>query len=173
MDTASDADLCSTTETVNSTQVSVADCNLGSMGAGEWGAQAHRVQPNGQEAPSARDVRLDADWSLAVLLRLVASIPVITSARDSVLLQPLHERVPVRLAKFLRGHIRRLRPWRHLRNGHARKALMRRRAFGDPAAKGQSASSRACFRWGHDRFESDPERAWHRSRSSPAPTRHL
>ena len=53
------------------------------------------------------------------------------------------------------------------------RAVLRRRAFGGTAAKDQSASSSACFRWGHDRFGRDPERAWEHSWSSPAPTRHL
>ena len=43
-------------------------------------------------------------------------------------------------------------------------------AFRGTAAKSQSASSRAFLRWGHDRFGRDPERAWERTRSSPAPT---
>ena len=93
----------------------------------------------------------------------------------------------VRLAIFLRGHLRRLRPWRHLSNREraracqvaagqrgsgsaALRAVLRRRAFGGTAAKDQSASSSACFRWGHNRFGRDPERAWEHSRSSPAPT---
>ena len=50
------------------------------------------------------------------------------------------------------------------------RAVLRRRAFRGTAAKNQSVSSSACFRWGHGRFGRDPERAWEHSRSSPAPT---
>ena len=53
---------------------------------------------------------------------------------------------------------------------HGLRAVLRRRAFRGTAAKSQSASSRAFLRWGHDRFGRDPERAWERTRSSPAPT---
>ena len=54
-----------------------------------------------------------------------------------------------------------------MRNNPA-KARNRRRA-----AKYQSASSSACFCSGHGRPTRGPERAWERSRSPPAPTRHL
>ena len=53
------------------------------------------------------------------------------------------------------------------------RAILRKRAFGGVASENQLASSGACFRWGHDRCEGGPERAWRASGSPTAASRHL
>ena len=53
------------------------------------------------------------------------------------------------------------------------RAILRKRAFGGVASENQLASSGACFRWGHDRSEGGPERAWRASGSPTAASRHL
>ena len=56
---------------------------------------------------------------------------------------------------------------------HGRGLILRKRAFGGAASENQLASSGACFRWGHDRSEGGPERAWRASGSPTAASRHL
>ena len=128
----------------------------------------------------------------AVLLRLASRRA--ESAHAALLVRvdflDLHElhgpfdRRRVELSELVARHVEEDGPVPLLLSGHRRallrhrgvdslRAVLQRRVLRGTAAKSQSASSRACFRWGHDRFGRDPERACDRSRSSPAPTRHL
>ena len=91
--------------------------------------------------------------------RLQRSAGALVAARD--------EDVRPRIAPALAAHD-------ELHGGmHGRGLILRKRAFGGAASENQLASSGACFRWGHDRSEGGPERAWRASGSPTAASRHL